>query len=331
MYRTCTYCHHDLGTNGILGCFPVGRRLAFDQDRGRLWVVCRRCRRWNLSPLEERWEAIEECERRFRDTPCSYSTDNIGLATLSDRLDLIRVGAPERQEFAAWRYGSTFIRRRVVTSAGGVAMGLVLWASAATVLPMLSWAVLAGLKRRVVIRLPAAEGTVAKIRHSDLGSLRVANSEDGDQFALLLAYSDIQVPRWRSALGQRKERRVLRIEGPDATRVAGLLLPRLNPRGGSKREVHDAVGYIEEAGDPVALLSQVPHRWPRHTRVASMPSALRLALEMAAHEESERNALEGQLAQLEAAWREAEEIAAIADRLLIPPSIDAWIRKHRTV
>jgi AmiR/NasT family two-component response regulator len=61
-----------------------------------------------------------------------------------------------------------------------------------------------------------------------------------------------------------------------------------------------------------------------------MPSRLRLALEIAAHEESERRALEGELAELENAWREAEEIAAIADRLLIPRSIDAWIKKHRT-
>jgi hypothetical protein len=36
---------------------------------------------------------------------------------------------------------------------------------------------------------------------------------------------------------------------------------------------------------------------------------------MALHEESERQALEGELAALEAAWREAEEIAHIADYL----------------
>jgi hypothetical protein len=42
-----------------------------------------------------------------------------------------------------------------------------------------------------------------------------------------------------------------------------------------------------------------------------------LALEMALHEESERVALQGELAALETAWREAEEIAAIADSL--PP------------
>ncbi|HLM66831.1 MAG TPA: hypothetical protein VK358_04845 [Longimicrobium sp.] len=44
-----------------------------------------------------------------------------------------------------------------------------------------------------------------------------------------------------------------------------------------------------------------------------------LALEMALHDEQERRALEGELAGLEAAWRQAEEIAAIADRL---PDVD---------
>lgn len=46
-----------------------------------------------------------------------------------------------------------------------------------------------------------------------------------------------------------------------------------------------------------------------------LPDVDRLALEMAANEDAERSALEGELAQLREAWREAEEIAAIADRL----------------
>jgi hypothetical protein len=50
---------------------------------------------------------------------------------------------------------------------------------------------------------------------------------------------------------------------------------------------------------------------------------------MATHEESERRALEGELALLEAAWKEAEEIAAIADNLLLPPDIDERVRKAR--
>ena len=42
---------------------------------------------------------------------------------------------------------------------------------------------------------------------------------------------------------------------------------------------------------------------------------------MASHEESERRALEGELALLEMAWREAEEVAAIADDLLVGDSV----------
>jgi polyribonucleotide nucleotidyltransferase len=38
---------------------------------------------------------------------------------------------------------------------------------------------------------------------------------------------------------------------------------------------------------------------------------------MAAHEEAERRALDGELALLEAAWRQAEEIASIADDLIV--------------
>jgi hypothetical protein len=46
----------------------------------------------------------------------------------------------------------------------------------------------------------------------------------------------------------------------------------------------------------------------------------RLALEMAANEDSERRALEGELAALHSAWRQAEEIAAIADGLFLDRS-----------
>ncbi len=52
------------------------------------------------------------------------------------------------------------------------------------------------------------------------------------------------------------------------------------------------------------------------TALLDVPLVDRLALEMAAHEESERRALEGELEELEAAWREADEIATIADALL---------------
>jgi hypothetical protein len=63
--------------------------------------------------------------------------------------------------------------------------------------------------------------------------------------------------------------------------------------------------------------------------IQKLPYPVRLALEMATHEEAERRALEGELAELERAWREAEEIAEISDNLLIPSTIDDWIRRVR--
>ena len=54
----------------------------------------------------------------------------------------------------------------------------------------------------------------------------------------------------------------------------------------------------------------------------------RLALEMALHEEQERQALEGELWGLEQAWREAEEIAEISDNLLLPEGTEEFLERH---
>lgn len=48
----------------------------------------------------------------------------------------------------------------------------------------------------------------------------------------------------------------------------------------------------------------------------------RLAFEMAIHEDSERRALDGELAALATAWHDAEALARIADGLGLPASID---------
>src|SRR5919202_1346340 len=124
MYHTCLFCQNDLGANESVERFPVGRRLAYDTAKGRLWVVCPRCARWNLTPLEERWEAIEQCERLYRGTRLRASTENVGLARLREGLELVRVGAPLRPEFAAWRYGAELRRRRARDLALGAATGL---------------------------------------------------------------------------------------------------------------------------------------------------------------------------------------------------------------
>src|SRR5690349_1221900 len=124
MFSSCLFSNQSLGGNDIFESFPVGRRLAFDSAKGRLWVVCPHCGRWNLTPLEERWEAVEECERRFRGLRLRAQTSNIGLAKLSEGLELVRIGTPLRPEFAAWRYGREFGRRRRRYILGASAAGL---------------------------------------------------------------------------------------------------------------------------------------------------------------------------------------------------------------
>jgi len=50
---------------------------------------------------------------------------------------------------------------------------------------------------------------------------------------------------------------------------------------------------------------------------------------MAAHEESERRALDGELYLLEEAWKQAEEIAAIADDMFLPASVEEKLSRLR--
>jgi hypothetical protein len=77
-----------------------------------------------------------------------------------------------------------------------------------------------------------------------------------------------------------------------------------------------------------------PHRWGRRGQVGrtglyGLTTVDRLALEMALHEETERRAMEGELALLALAWQEAEEIAAIADDLLVPAGVRSSLERMR--
>jgi hypothetical protein len=155
----------------------------------------------------------------------------------------------------------------------------------------------------------------------------VAESEG---WSLRVHFEDPHAPvRWRDFSSERDETAVT-LRGDAALRVAAQLLPAINSAGANRADVGEAVRMIGDAADPTALfkrhatigsfLKSVRRRdiADREGRlVASLPKQVRLALEMATHEESERRALEGELALLEAAWQSAEEIAAIADDMLV--------------
>jgi len=54
----------------------------------------------------------------------------------------------------------------------------------------------------------------------------------------------------------------------------------------------------------------------------------RLALEMAANEDTERRAMDGELTELERAWRDAEEVAAIADGMFGANQLEEFRQAH---
>jgi len=324
------FCNRPLGTNEVIETFPVGRRLAFDAAQGRLWVVCRKCERWNLSPLEERWEAVEMCERIFRDTRVRVSTENVGLAKHQEGLELVRIGAPMRPEFAAWRYGDQFGRRRkrqILYGAGAaVVMGGLMIGGVAT--GVISGALLAQsgnfwnmwANGRTLVKYRRPDGGLLKLKRMDLLGTRVRAADDDLGFK-------VEVRK-----GKKKEW----FEGEDARRIVGAILPKLNAMGGKPETVQDAVDEIEFHGHPNDFLVDLVDGDRFHDKkgvpgyINKMPKPTKLALEMALHEEQERRALEGELWRLERAWEEAEEIAAISDNLLLPKGVEDFVESQKS-
>ncbi|HET8655637.1 MAG TPA: hypothetical protein VFL93_09010 [Longimicrobiaceae bacterium] len=380
MYRNCIFCSADLGRNESIEHFPVGERLAFDAWKGRLWVICPKCARWNLSPLEERWEAVEEAEKCFRDSRLRVQSENIGLSKLPDGTRLIRVGDALAGELAAWRYGDTLRRRRWkhwagiggAVAAGGMIFGGMHVAAAVGAGALGSWlpqlaaqGVLYRKAQRPVHWLSAAEsptGESVLLRRRHLAGAKLTRDSDGVALHLPFGLEPTRVPDGQGGVTWIPGRSFV-LRGEPARRLLGRAMVSANERGGSRRGVERALQMITASGGPEPLLQRfageerrlgvvsqqsiflvlrararytagrlrgetVPpgiREWDaslaRFARRAGRPprpwadTTPQLALEMALHEESERRAMEGELAALEAAWREAEEIAAIADSL----------------
>lgn len=372
MYTTCLFCNESLGRNDVIELFPVGRRVAFDPEKGRLWVICGECTRWNLSPIEERWEAIEDCERRFRATHLRYSTDNIGLAQLREGLELVRIGKALRPEVAAWRYGDVIQRRgsgRILGLATGLARRGIRVAHEA----------LSRITRDDAPSIFADEPLtrLRLYRHRDR-VLDVLTDERGNRSIIRWGHLDAaELMRpdphepWRLVV--KHDRGLTTVTGDDGLRTAAKVLSALNAAGALPDDVRRATEKIEDAEDeqgyfsrivalamrtgwgrfpdaplsaaPVAAPSSAAERLALHITnrsfwgrgsITSEPSTLmlrlplvdRLALEMAANEDTERRALAGELLELERAWRDAEEVAAIADGMFGGAQLEELRREH---
>ncbi len=320
----------------------MGKRLAFDSERGRLWAVCPKCERWNLTPLEERWEALEECERAYRDTRKRVSTDNIALARLRDGTDLIRIGQPLRPEFAAWRYERVVRQRRrklVGLTLGASAISLavvvpvILFSTSGLLFPpgqagLLAWQRYTLWRRHMRIALD--NGEFADLTQRQLLATQCRLNEDG-QLEVALTHG-----------GRRKGLQIdlvdaqrLHLYGEAAQETLRRIIVGVNLEGASKIGVREAVSVVETAigrsdrgsyissehlsGGLAQILSEREHAKrseSRHWVIREFHARHRLALEMVLHEDDERRAMSGELGALYARWEDAERIAKISDGAL---------------
>jgi hypothetical protein len=350
MYRTCLHCQRALGANEAIEHFPVAKRIAFDAAKGRLWAVCPHCHRWNLAPFETRWEALEECERAFRGTRVRVSTDHIGLARLPDRTELVRIGTPQRPEFAAWRYGDQLGRRRrqALLYGAGITAAVGLGAAGIASAGIGVAAVMPVFHVLNLINLAAMRHTMAgrPMPHPDGGYFRPLGPPAIEQRPDLPEGWGVAIDHtartdqlitwrtpWREALraSSNLPLGLLRFRGNDALPLLQRSFVGINKTGARASEVAEGVRLLEEVGDPARFgawaAGQRQHwagqqLWGNTGDLSAIPKAARLAFEMALNEDAERRALEGELALLEAAWRDAEEIAHIADGLLLPSAVD---------
>ena len=370
MYTSCLFCHSDLGANHQLPTFPVGRRLAYDPKKGRLWVICTQCGRWNLTPLEERWEAIDDSERLFRGTRLRMSTDNIGLARFRGGFELVRVGEALLPEIASWRYGTRLVRYETESDVQpGLFMRGTRLIARATAGALVGYAHSVGLSDDAVLRMRTfhrGHGVLLRahdefnrpivVRYAQLGAAELVRPEKDAPWQLRVHH----------------DQGIATLANSPALRVAGKMLATLNVGVASQVEVSHAIAKLDDAGDPEGYFTRVASlamrtSWGRFPDAEGevtneahgsfseklalqlanrsfwgrggtgsderpplyrLPAVDRLALEMAANEDIERRALLGELEALHAAWRDAEEIAAIADELFADGVLDEFKRQY---
>ena len=333
MYTSCLFCSAGLGSNGEVEHLPVGRRLAFDAHRGRIWTVCPRCGRWNLVPFEERLEALDECGRLAERSLVRESGEELTLLKHPSGLSLIRVGRPTLAELVSWRFARSMVWRRrgyvvSLSAATGLAVGVLAGVATGGIVFGAVQTVLLGKAYRDMlwpaIRMETADGRSIRVTAMAARGATFGRGDDGEPFL------DVDFRR-----PQRLGRPPHRFTGADIGSFIAVAMPYVNEEGASERLAVEAAAAIEERGgrerflDAVStdreLLEQARFRnlgTKRTGVLLRLPRPIRLAMEAASHVEQEERALSGELRSAFAEWRRAEQIASISDSLLDPPGWD---------
>jgi hypothetical protein len=337
MYQRCLVCHTPFPANESLEHFPLGIRIAFDPGKGRLWAVCKECKRWSLAPIEERWEALEELEKLTRDRARLLSkTDNIALLR-AENLEIVRVGHANLAEQSWWRYGTELAKRRknykTLSVAGAIGAGAAIWGGMATggmsfIAAWILWDKLPGTIPdaarwfrfggdvwRGRAKCPICGQGIRRIPYRARDKLILSHRGEGDPTEIAL-----RCPR----CGDHREGG-LHLTGPQAEHTLRRVLAYHHFEGASERTVTSATRLIQEAGSP-SDLTRILLRDGK--RLGNLGRTGGIALEIAANESSEQRLLELELNELEAHWKTEEELAAIIDGELTPlPLLETLRRK----
>jgi hypothetical protein len=311
VFKTCAFCNAPFDGDGGPSGLGVGRRLAFDEWRSRLWVVCSRCSRWNLTPLDDRLERIEAVARAARDEGrVAAATEQVALIRWQ-RYDFVRVGKPLRVELSTWRYGERLRTRQrermkvvLPLTALAVGLGIVANVAAGGGLGVFVWNLhtlvdrayvgIVGNRRVLLAEPPICVhcGTLMQLRARHVQHARVVPDAHAEVAVVL------SCPKCRREGAQ--------LTGLDAVQVLRQGLTYLNVSRSGRRKAEDAARVVDQVGGPDRLLHDVARR---EVTLRALRPERRLALEMAVDERAEVEELERQ-------WREAEEIAEIADGTL---------------
>ena len=338
MYTSCFVCRRQFRRNTLIAHCPLGSRIAFEPATGRLWVVCHRCGQWCLVPLEQRWEAIEECEARFRDAPARVSTGHVGVADLGE-LTLVRVGEALRNEIANWRYGPRFRKRhkrRTIAYSIVVALMAVLFTTLAVIGqdPNLSVVLAAAFvgyaftlrDRPSWQRLARVDVGRKKrtLRRWDLAAITLEPDESNK-------YYDVHVHHGGTAA-------VLR--GTKAVDFLAAILPGVNRDGADEYVIRSATRAVDSAESALASRKPAPspqtvwHRIVSDHRdsrpLSSLSTETLFALEMAVLEEQEQRIMAEEAARLAPVATSEAEIGMIADDMFTPAEISERLDRLRS-
>lgn len=265
--------------------------MAYDLEKGRLWVVCRSCRRWSLVPLDLRWETLEELEGLTAGKARLLSrTDHVSLYRAGG-LEIIRIGAPGLEEEAWWRYGRALPERS----------------------PWARW--MPPLIRRLRF------GTFAWVGEkgcSECGQpfreLRL------EEWKILIvrptggAFPDLSLtrgcPRCRDA-----QKGGLHLDGLEAELALARILAFQNQRGEARVTVQAAARLVRDPEGPKNLVRLLS----RYGKPLSELQGMGLtALEILVNAARERTLMKLEAEALQAQWKGEEELASLLDGELSP-------------